>query len=150
MNSRPSSFEQAHVVHGLDQHVVRNVLLEQHVRRNDGLVLALHELQEVRKPRVVVFAVFLRQRAQHARTAIRDLDAVLPHDHFELKALVQFRHRGVGRRKIELENVRVGEHRREQQEEHEDHHHVDHRHDVEIVATLVLRMVANRAGGKFG
>ena len=41
-------------------------------------------------------------------------------------------------RKVELQDVRLGEHGGENQEEHQDHHHVDHRHDVQIVAPLVI------------
>jgi hypothetical protein len=94
-----------------------------------------HEHRQVLQ---VIAARGILDDLERARVAVVDQKVVGPNDHFELEPLRQIDWRGIIGRKIQLQNVRLGKHRGKDQEKHQNHHHVDHRHDVQIVAPLVI------------
>jgi len=77
-------------------------------------------------------------RFQRARITVIDQQIVRPNDHLELQPFRQLNRSGVACRQVQLKDVRLGEDRGKDQEKHQDHHHVDHRHDVQIIAPLVI------------
>jgi len=78
------------------------------------------------------------QFLERTRIAIVHDEVVGSNDDFELEPLRQVRYRHAAGRQVQLQDVRLGKHGRENQEKHQDDHHVDHRHDIQIVAPRVV------------
>src|SRR5450631_2148040 len=78
------------------------------------------------------------QFLQRTGIAIVHDDVVGTNDDFELEPLREVRYRRTARRQVQLQDIRLGKHGREDQEKYQDDHHVDHRHDIQIVAPLVV------------
>jgi hypothetical protein len=100
--------------------------------------LRLHLAHELGQVIQIIAAGCVRDDFQRSRISIIYHQITGANDHFQLQTLRQFNRSGVGCRQIELKDVRLREHGREDQEKNQDHHHVDHRHDVQIIAPLVV------------
>jgi hypothetical protein len=78
------------------------------------------------------------EHLERSGIAIIHHEVIGTNNHLELQVFRQFNRNGVAGRQIELQDIGLGKHRRKDQEKHQDHHHVDHRHDVQIIAPLVI------------
>ena len=87
----------------------------------------------------IIAARRIGEDLERTRVAVVDHQVVGTNDDFELQSLGQVKRSGIAvAGQVQLQDIRLGKHRGENQEEHQDHHHVDHRHDVQIIAPLVI------------